>query len=144
MLPLPPKTTDACFAPGFQDRNHNGRAAHSVGLFAANRKQGAVGYGFHETGSKCIGRYAERLGVIFVGNLFHDIGVGCARVDKRATQRFKELAVFGASGSKLRHLARAAGYNVLMAFSTTLRVVCRAKAVSNFFKLFEYKPVIVE
>ena len=47
-------------------------------------------------------------------NLLHDIGVGCARVDKRAAQRFKELAVFCSPGSKLRYLAGPARHDVLM------------------------------
>src|SRR5262249_9743425 len=89
-------------------------------------------------------RYTKRAGVILRGDLLHDIGISRARMNERSTQRFKELAVFRAPGSKLCNLTGATRHNVLVAFPATLRVIRRPKSVLNAFSFLEDEPVIVE
>ena len=48
MLILPAKAANACGVRRFQDRDHDGRAAHLRWLPVSNRQQCAVGDGFDE------------------------------------------------------------------------------------------------
>ena len=52
-------------------------------------------------------------------------------MDQRAAERLEELAIQQTSGAVLRDLAGAAGDDVLVAFTTALRVVGGAEAVRD-------------
>ena len=144
MLALPSKTADTHAAIGFEHGNHNGIATHGLRLFGAKGEQRTVGYRLYEAVAQGIRRNTESPGVILRGDLLDDIGISCPRMDERAAQGLKELAVFCAPGSKLRHLTGAAGDDVLVALPTALRVIRGTESVLNFLNLLEDEPVIVK
>jgi hypothetical protein len=63
-------------------------------LFIANAQERAVGYGLDKAVAQGVRRYTERPNIILRGNLLDNIGVSGTRVNKGATQRGKELAVY--------------------------------------------------
>ena len=84
MLTFPTEAPDARVTTGFEHGNHDGITAHGLGLFVANRKQGAIGYGLDEAVAQGVRRYAESADAILRGDLLHDIGMSGARVDEGA------------------------------------------------------------
>src|SRR6266480_5419575 len=144
MLTFPAKAPDASSALRFEYGNHNGGTAHPCRLFVSNRKQSAIRNGLYEAVAKGICRDTETPGAICGGDLFDDIRVSSARVDKSSAQGLKELTVLCAPGSQLRYLTGASCDDVLMALSTALCVIGGTESILNGFNLLEDESVIVK
>ena len=144
MLTLPTEAPDARVAVAFDDGREIGRAAHVGGLCVADGEQRRIRYRFDKAVAQSARRDAERARVIGDGQLLHDVGERGARMDERPAERFKELAVDCAPAPEHGHLTCAAGDDVLMTLTTTLRVVGWPQSVRDALHFLEDETIIVE
>ncbi len=144
MLALPPETADSRPPLRFQDRHHQRGALHLGWLSVPYGQQRRIGDAFNKAIAKRIRGDAEGTDVIFESDAFDDIGMGGSRLDERSAERLNKAASVEVAGPMFGDLARTAGYDVLVAFAATLRVVSWAKTVRIRLDFLKDESIVIK